>query len=168
MAALINPLIKVFQTSDYIMNMVLGDVSNNDALKRVRGTEGSSVTWIVGHLCSYRVNIMKMFGSDKQNDFEEFYYKNGATDGAGYPEISDVLKKWNDLSIEFYDVMKNVVDDQLLKPEKSNGTHNEKTVLDTLTFLNWHEAYHMGVIGMIRKEFGYPGTADLAVAASKN
>lgn len=77
MAALINPLIKVFQTSDYIMNMVLGDVSNNDALKRVRGTEGSSVTWIVGHLCFYRINIMKMFGSDKQNDFEEFYYKNG-------------------------------------------------------------------------------------------
>ena len=37
---------------------------------------------------------------------------------------------------------------------------------DTLVFFMWHESYHMGQLGTIRKQLGYAATAELATAAS--
>ncbi len=44
------------------------------------------------------------------------------------------------------------------------GAHGEKTALESILFLVWHEAYHVGAVGAIRKELGYPGPAELVMA----
>ena len=41
------------------------------------------------------------------------------------------------------------------------GPHDEKRILDTVLFLTWHEAYHIGAIGAIRREQGRKAIADL-------
>ena len=45
------------------------------------------------------------------------------------------------------------------------GAHDEKSLRDQVTFLAWHEGYHMGALGALRKEMGYPGPAEKAMAA---
>ena len=64
--------------------------------------------------------------------------------------------------------LETVTDEKLLAKVPTDGNpHNEKTVLDSMAFLVWHEAYHMGQLGTVRAHYGYPSTADLAVAASQ-
>ena len=41
------------------------------------------------------------------------------------------------------------------------GPHDEKRILDTVLFLTWHEAYHIGAIGAIRREQGRKAIAEL-------
>ena len=41
------------------------------------------------------------------------------------------------------------------------GPHDEKRILDTVLFLAWHEAYHIGAIGAIRREQGRKAIAEL-------
>ena len=110
----------------------------------------------------------KLLGAEKTNEFEALFGEPGANDGSNYPEISDMLKKWNSLGKEFYALLEQTSDKQLLTQMNPEGTaHNEKTVLDTLTFFMWHESSHTGGIGLIRKEFGYRSTSDLAMEVSK-
>ena len=168
MGNIIQPAIKHFQFTDFIMNLVLADLNNDDAVKRIRNGDGCSISWIVGHLSAYRYRTMKLLGADKTNEFEALFGEPGANDGINYPEISDMLKKWNSFSKEFYALLEQTSDKQLLTQMNPEGTaHNEKTVLDTLTFFMWHESSHTGGIGLIRKEFGYRSTSDLAMEASK-
>jgi hypothetical protein len=41
------------------------------------------------------------------------------------------------------------------------GPHEERRILDTVLFLTWHEAYHIGAIGAIRREQGRKAIAEL-------
>jgi hypothetical protein len=41
------------------------------------------------------------------------------------------------------------------------GPHDEKRILDTVLFLTWHEAYHIGAIGAMRREQGRKAIAEL-------
>lgn len=43
------------------------------------------------------------------------------------------------------------------------GPHDEKRILDTVLFFAWHEAYHVGGIGAIRKELGRKAIAELVM-----
>ena len=42
-----------------------------------------------------------------------------------------------------------------------SGPHDEKSILDTVLFLMWHEAYQIGAIGAIRREQGRKAIAEL-------
>jgi hypothetical protein len=46
------------------------------------------------------------------------------------------------------------------------GFHKEKAAIESVIFLAWHEAYHLGAIGGIRKTLGYPGPAEIVRAKS--
>ena len=42
--------------------------------------------------------------------------------------------------------------------------HAGRPVLDAVAFFVFHEAYHMGALGAIRKGMGLPGPAELVMA----
>lgn len=52
------------------------------------------------------------------------------------------------------------------RPATPDSPHGEKVLLDTIVFWMWHESYHMGQLGTIRTQLGYPSTSELAVGAS--
>ena len=152
-----------------MMNLVAGDLNNEDARRRVREGEGASISWIIGHLLDFRCQAMNLFGAEKESEYKEMFGNAAAGDGSNYPDISALHEKWNELSNELEAVLQNVSDEQLTAPiEGDKSVHSEKSVLDVLVFYMWHESYHMGSLGMVRKELGYPATAELAVAAASN
>ena len=51
--------------------------------------------------------------------------------------------------------------DRLNAAMPGTGPHDEKRILDTVLFLRWHEAYHIGAIGAIRREHGRTAIADV-------
>ncbi|RMF57086.1 MAG: DinB family protein, partial [Calditrichaeota bacterium] len=150
MNRMIQPIIKHFQFTDFIMNLVLADLKNEDAIKRIRNGEGCSISWIVGHLITYRYRIMKLMGHEEENELESLFGDGPATDGSNYPSIDRMLERWNMQAEEFYPIMEKVTDEYLLSPMPSkDGAHNEKTILDTVSFFEWHESSHLGAIGLI-------------------
>jgi uncharacterized damage-inducible protein DinB len=162
-------LIKSFQNTDFIINLVLSDLKNEDAVKKNRNNKGSSISWIVGHLLQYRYSIINLLGSEDKFELSNNFGNSAEAGGKNYPEISELLKIWNSFSDKFYKFIESASDADLDSAIKNDSSpHNEKTKLDVIVFYMWHEAYHMGCIGMIRKEYGYLSSSELAVNASKN
>lgn len=167
MQGMIRPLAESLRLSQFVMNLVLPDTKNEDAFRRLRDSEGPSISWVTGHLCHYRYKIMKLLGVDEASPYERF--EEGAQDGSDFPDIADLLDHWNRTHEKIEQALESVTDEKLLAklPASGGNPHNEKTILESVVFYVWHEAYHVGQLGTIRAHFGYRSTADLAVAASQ-
>ncbi len=162
---MIKPIIANFRFTNNIMNTILPDISSEQANTRLRDTEGATIAWSIGHLIDYRHQVMNMFGSTIERDFEETFCKKGASDGSDYPDIKALKEKWDSLINGFEEVLNQVTDEQLQAPVNKEAMHDERTLLDVIAFYNWHEAYHMGVVGAIRKKLGLKSTSDLVIEA---
>ena len=162
---MIKPILASYRFSNFIMNLVLTDLTNEQATTRSRKGEGSSISWIVGHLLDFRCQAINLFGIEREREFKEMFRY--ASDGSDYPDIKELKEEWDKLHNEIEAAFANITDDQITAPIKSeNSVHEEKTVLDVITFFMWHESYHIGVIGAIRKELGLKSTSDKATEAS--
>jgi len=162
MGPLATALLEQLRFTHFVMAKVTSDMKNEDAIARARNGEGASISWVVGHLCYYRYNVINLLGGNMPNPFESF--AGDADDGSGYPDISELLASWNEIHGEVEAILEGVDDAQLLAPMPGkDGPHSEKRVFDTMVFFAWHEAYHMGTVGMMRLDLGYKATAERAM-----
>lgn len=162
----IQPFQEQVRFSNFIMNLIARDVEDADARRRTRDGEGASLSWVVGHLIVFRTHMMNLFGANEANALSEVF-GDSATDGSSYPPLPSLLTEWNATAERLDGVLATVTDDALGSKPGGMSPHGEKTRIETMAFFVWHEAYHIGQMGTLRRELGYPATADLALAASK-
>ena len=163
MTPILKPIAANFRTTNFILSMCLGDMNEQDARKRVRSDKGPSIAWEVGHMLDHRCKILGLLGVAKESPYAAQYTAMGATDGGDYLNTADYQRQWNEISAELEAAMEAATEESLGRIV-DGGPHHEKTALDSIMFLSWHEAYHVGAVGSIRKELGYPGPAELALA----
>ena len=153
-----------FGTTDFLMPLVLDDLTDEDARKRSRGEEGPSIAWMVGHLLHYRHHVMSLLGGDERdNPYAERFGDAGATDGANYPSVAELREQWGALATDFQALLTSKTESEF--DETSEGAHDERSLRDQVAFFAWHEGYHMGALGAQLKAMGYMGPAEKVMAA---
>ncbi len=143
----------MFAMTDFMIPMVLDDLTEDQALARPRGEGGPSIAWSIGHLLHYRVFMLSRMGLERDNPFTELFGNTTATDGEGYPSVVVLRAAWTEISEEiagaFDGVTENALDAVL-----DDGWDEGQTLRDLLLFFAWHEAYHLGAVGQLRKQMG--------------
>ncbi len=166
MSDLLRPAIDQFKFSSMIVSLATSDMSNEHAGHRVRNGQGSSVLFLVGHLLSSRYGILKMLGAGDENPFAEQFGRGAEPkDVSEYPDVSEFKSAWDALSDEFHTALEGASDDQLLASAPDGFPIQDQTMRGAISFLCWHESYHVGQIGMMRTEQGYPSTEHQVHAA---
>ena len=155
-------LMATFGMTDFLVPLVLDDLSDEDARTRARDGQGPSIAWTVGHLMHYRDYVMSMLG-DERVDPAGKTFTQAATDGGDYPTISELQEQWGTLGSDFQAVLISKTEDEW--DAQREGAHDERSLRDQITFFAWHEGCHMGALGALRKEMGYPGPAEKVMAA---
>lgn len=158
-------LLGTFGMTDFLMPLVLEDLTDEQARWRTRDGEGPSVTWLVGHLLHYRYYLLGVLGREVESPYGEIFTQ-PATDGSGYPTVDALLTKWSDVATVFQDALLSRSEAEWDEP--GEGSHDEKTLRDQLVFFAWHEGYHMGMIGANRKALGLLGPAEKVTAMREN
>ena len=166
MGPMARPIAESYHVGNFIVNLVTSDLTEEQARRRSRGGEGGSISWIIGHLLHYRCQTMELLGKRVENPYEEQFGSKGADDGASYPPVAELVEQWGRIAGELDEVLEKVTDDQLMGPIEGSP-HGEKKVLDTVSFFAWHESYHFGALGVIRRELGLPETSTLAMEAAQ-
>ncbi len=171
MHAQLRPIADQFKFNAMIVDLALGDLKNADAVRRMRKGEGSSISYMAGHLASSRYGILKMLGATDRNPYADLFGgKNGAKDGSHYPDVAELRAGWREVVKAFEQALERATESQLLGPAPDGFPIEDQTVRGAIGFLLWHECYHAGQIGMIRTELGYSSTQQLtyeAMAAAK-
>jgi uncharacterized damage-inducible protein DinB len=154
-------LMGTFGMTDFLVPLVLEDLSDEDARTRSRDGAGPSITWMIGHLMHYRYYVMSMLGEERKGPYGERFTQD-ATDGSDYPSVAELQEKWAELATDFRAALLSKSEDEW--DAAGTGAHEEKSLRDQVTFFAWHEGYHMGALGALRKEMGYPGPAEKVMA----
>ncbi len=160
MDALIQPIIALHGVSNRILATGIGDLTDQDAKARSRGGAGPSVAWTIGHVCHYKITILALLGQPRENAFTAQFEHTPASDGSDYPPLAHLAASFSALTDDVCSALASS-GARLDEPMPGSGPHDEKRVLDTVLFLTWHEAYHIGAIGAIRREQGRRAIAEL-------
>ena len=137
----------VFQFNKMVFNTNLKDISHADSLASPE-SGGNSINWIVGHLLVNRDSIREKLGLAGIYTGPEYeVYKRGSKelDPAHAVDFSKLFAGFNEAQRE-------------LEEKLSETDYSEKPdELKKLTFLAFHEAYHIGQTGLLRRIAGKEG-----------
>lgn len=153
----------LFGTTDFMVPIVLGGLKDEQARHRPRGEGGPSIAWTVGHLLHYRISALKRLGVTRENPFGDDFGTGSATDGSDYPTVAELKSAWEEVSTEFMAGISGVTE-EALDVVLEDGWSPDQTLRDQIVFLAWHEGYHLGAIGQMRKTMGLPGPAEAVQA----
>ncbi len=157
MSQLIGPVVDLFRFNSELAAIALADLAPEDAVYRVKQGEGSSIAYLVGHLCSSRYGLLKVLGAADANPYKELYGEGaGARDGDAYPPLTAIAAGWKDTAEKLHAALERLTDEDAMKPDDSGFPTPEKSLRGRLAFIAWHESYHIGQIGILRTERGYP------------
>jgi hypothetical protein len=165
--SMIQPLVDTLSFNDYIVETSTRDLTDVQARRRLRSDGGPSIAWTLGHGLKQRQQLARIIEIDSplaSLDLKQFG-REAANDGDSYPPLPDLLTLWKKSSASLLPALKAVSDAELLR-ERSGLTlpHGEKRWLDACVFYVWHEAYHLGHIGVLRSQFGLTPIVDLVLA----
>ena len=131
------PIQKLFASDERVFNVNLTGITHEESLLELHNC--NSINWIVGHLALTRNSILSALGLEPIAGEEmKPIYARGVV-GA------DMTK-----AIHLDTLKKLYVDSQPLIMEGLLNLKDE-AILEQVTFLGFHEAYHIGQIGIIRK-----------------
>lgn len=136
----------VFKSAHMVLNRNLRDIDHNESLVTPQDG-GNSINWVLGHIITSRDDVREMLGLKKLYDKELEAYKRGSEqlDGANAVEFTKLLEMYNAGQEELENKLK----------ETDLTGENEKYRM--VTFLAFHESYHTGQTGILRRIAGKEG-----------
>lgn len=117
---------------------------------------GNSINWVLGHILDSRNAVLKMVGAEPvwNQESAQRYKRGSAPLGEGdTPERFEVL--WEEMgraSDRMLAALAALPADKLAEVGEDGRTFAQR-----LAFLGFHEAYHAGQVGLLRRLLGHPG-----------
>jgi hypothetical protein len=141
-------------------------LGSNFFTKALRGLERAALVarpgpasnpplWIAGHLLQFRTRLAGVLGEAIDVPWEPLF-STGSTLGdlATYPEADEILARWTDVSQRLMRRLEVVTTDALAGRPDRRVPSTDGSLLGAITLFAWHEAYHTGQLGYLRKWLG--------------
>lgn len=136
----------VFKSAHMVLNRNLRDITHNESLIAPQGG-GNSINWILGHIIESRNDVRELLGLNPQYKNELELYQRGSAqlDPAKAIEFTRLLEMYNSGQEE--------LENKLKETDLTGNIENYRMV----TFLAFHESYHTGQTGILRRIAGKEG-----------
>lgn len=149
-------LLKQFDLLDRWFKNSLINLSDKETNQRVHPAM-NHIKYIAGHLFHTNYIFAQFAGvkvETKWNDLFAGQGKTKALDNYPYPDINEIIAEWDKLFPIVRNGLANLSEELLNKevpsPIAQSGIF-DNTIRDLWTFLNYHQAYHIGQNGILRK-----------------
>jgi hypothetical protein len=119
---------------------------------------GNCINWVLGHIVANRNPIMRLIGEEPiWNEEEAGRYKRGSEPVTTVEETISLDRMLADLRSSQDKIISKLdqITTQEFEEELDDGTRYEQ-----LAFLQFHEAYHAGQLGILRRLVGQPGAIE--------
>ncbi|HYG49507.1 MAG TPA: DinB family protein [Flavobacteriales bacterium] len=144
----IKHFINQFDLQTRLFNNVTEGISDNDSIKRLNANT-NHVAWLTGHVASTRY----MLAGATEPFPELFQNGKGLQNDAKYPPIKELTKDWNALAEKISNTLQKLPE-EALSTQMPQAVPTGNTLADFIAFINHHEAYTIGQIGIARRFFG--------------
>ncbi len=143
----------MFKTNTGLVTKAIADVPADQWTKKP-GQGSNHMLWVVGHVVWARGNVARTLGSTWSLSWAKLFARGAeAGDASNYPQVDEVRKAWTDVSTELATIFPKASEELLDQPY-------DKPMFDGkvggfIAFLAFHETYHVGQLGYLRKWLGH-------------
>jgi hypothetical protein len=149
---------QLYGVSGTLYERGLDGVSREDL--RRRPAEGTNpLLWIAGHLASVRISVCGLLGAPREVPWGKTFFRGSVVDTAGLPEIGGILETWREVTPVLHRRLEEVTAAELAAPSPRKFPIADDTIRGAVSFLAWHEAYHVGQMSFLRRWLGLSGLA---------
>lgn len=136
-----------------LLKNVTADVSDSESLRQI-SPETNHIAWLTGHVYSTRCMLAGVLGSPVSEPFPALFENGKGVDtAANYPSMEALIHNWDSLSDSLVNALDNTPE-EALENQMPRPVPTGDTLLDFVTFLVHHEAYHLGQMGILRRVLG--------------
>lgn len=156
----IGPISQIFGVSNALYEKALAGLDRETLLKRPAvGT--NPILWIAGHLASTRFGLAGVLGRPREFPLGKTFFRGAALgDLSTLPEIGPIQEAWRDISSLVMSRLEELTEAELGAPSPRVFPIPDSTIRGAITFLAYHEGYHIGQMAYLRKWLGFPGLVD--------
>lgn len=154
----LSPLIVQYDLHHKLFNNVLDGFTDEETNRRLEGYQAvNHVKYIAGHLLNSQYGLSTIAGLNPDVKWDELFGVMGqsqAKDNFPYPHIDEIKSEWNGLHEPARAGLMDLSPDYLTKKPPSPFDKVSESIGDLWAFINHHQAYHIGQIGILRRGFG--------------
>ena len=126
------------------------------AAERRPNDHTNSLAFIACHALDARFYLMKLAGHERTNPWQSLF--DAATDVSTmkeYPPLYEVLAEWDELHEATLTCLAEMTPAELDAESPARFPTEDRSILGGIAFLAFHEAYHVGQMGLVRKYLGF-------------
>ncbi len=156
-----NDLAKMYEFSYAAMNRNLQELSNEDSLV-LPEAGGNCLNWVLGHVVAARGTVLMLAGTPPTMTGERLapYRRGSHPEGTDdFVDLATLLSWLDDTQKQLIPALAALSEEDLNRPVPEDQRRPPLTgsVGDALIRLYYHEGYHNGQIGLLRRLAGKPG-----------
>ena len=127
-----------------------------EELNRRAGPDSSPLIWLAGHLVLGRCGMLGLAGVSGEAPWQELFKRSSKILAPEeYPDVRDVVGAWEKIGQRVAVQLPKLGEDELEAQSPRRFPVADRSVRAGLAFLLWHETYHIGQMGYLRKWLGY-------------
>jgi uncharacterized damage-inducible protein DinB len=150
---------RIFDIHHRALAVNLDGITDDEALIEPH-PGGNCINWIVGHILISRDAILGMLGQQPVfNSDRAVPYKRGAKveDVGKLVPLSELLEALGATQKKLMTALEKLPEAEANKPLEPAGSDPKTALIDQLAFLQFHEGYHIGQVGLLRRIVGKEG-----------
>jgi uncharacterized damage-inducible protein DinB len=151
------PVALQFKLNNHMVRQGLDGLTDDQAWAQVGS--GNPVAWIVGHLTETRSSVLGVLGAPWDAGWGgKFKRGSPRVDRSAYPTRAEIEAKFNETPALMRAAFATLTAERLAAPPPVSFA-GAKTIAEILAFFAFHEAYHIGQVGFIRRQLGHSSLA---------
>jgi uncharacterized damage-inducible protein DinB len=153
-------LARRFKADEWMIAAAVADFSAADWL-RAAG-DGAPALWILGHIVTYRRVLLRTIGGDIAEEPWESAFARGSDAGSAAQagiDADGLMADLNAVGEKLRDQLAGMTDADLAAAGPRELPDGSTTIVGLLSFMQFHESYHLGQLGYLRRVVGKDGIA---------
>ena len=151
----------LFHYNHYALKVAIRGLTHEDSLQQP-APGGNCLNWVLGHVLANRNTVLRVLGEEPIWSAETAGpYERGSaplTDAKRAVPLKEMLEDLDASHKLVREALKNLPPERLAEAPPAGTTKDEDDTVETLlTVLAFHEAYHAGQTGLLRRLVGKPG-----------
>ncbi|MGH9856633.1 MAG: DinB family protein [Acidobacteriota bacterium] len=154
----ISTLLYFLKLSDFVVNKNCEGITHEDSLLHPQGG-AHCINWVIGHIVKTRNEVSGLLGKEPLYPASNFaaYTPDDFTPQKAVP-FEELKRSFHELQKSMEVEISSLTPERMLHPASFSPTRNpDETVGSLLGTILWHEAYHAGQLGIVRREIGKIG-----------
>ena len=150
-----------FRVSTNLYLKALHGLGPDVLVTRINGT-ANPIIWLAGHLVQFRSRLAQVIGAPPREIGWANLFITGSRPGdpAHYPPLDEIVAMWREVSADIEARFEELTGDELMALPPVRVATPDGTMRAAIALFAFHDAYHIGQIGLIRRTLGYPPLID--------